>query len=199
MLNIAWVCLLVIGMFFGIYNCRADEVATALVDSASDAVMFALEIAGVVSLWCGMMNILKKAGFIDRLAKLISPVICIFFPEAKYDNDVRENLVSNIAANFFGLGNAATPYGIKTVKKLQSYAPDKYTASKSVRFFLVTNSAAIQLLPATVIAMRAAAGSVSPASIVFPVWIISLAAFITSLLAFYVLEIYYGFKRRLFK
>jgi len=192
MLNLSWIILFVSGLFFAVCNCRTEEVTTVLLESAPDAIMFSLEIAGAVALWCGMMNILKRAGAIEALAKFLSPIIVKFFPEAGYDSTVRDNLVSNIAADFLGLGNAATPYGIKTVSRLQRYATDKYTASKSVRLFLVANSSAIQLLPTTVIAIRTAAGSSSPAAVVLPVWVISVFVFIITVLLFYLVESLFG-------
>ena len=189
MLNIVWMTLLGLGFFVGIINGNTEDVGNALINGATNAIEFSMGILGIVAFWCGMMNILQEAGAVSMMGKILSPVIDRLFPEAKNNLEVKENLISNISANFLGLGNAATPYGIKTVKLLQGYSSDPETAGKSVCLFLVINSAAFQLLPTTIIAMRARAGCSEPSSILLPVWIVSIISLIVAVGVFYLFSL----------
>lgn len=185
MLDIIWVVLLIAGIIAGIAGGRIDEIGKVIITSAGEAVEFCIGILGAVALWCGLMNILNESGFINFLAVLLRPVIRRMFPETEFNKDAERFIITNIAANFMGLGNGATPSGIMAVSALQDCAVgDKTCATKSVCLFLVINSAAFQLVPTTIIAMRAQAGSVSPAAVMIPIWIVSAISLAVGILSF---------------
>ena len=190
MLNYIWVILLVTGISVGIANGRAAEIGEAIVNAANDAVVFCLGMVGIVAFWCGLIQILQDAGGVDRAARILRPMIRILFPETKHDPEAERQVITNITANFFGLGNGATPSGIAAVRQLQKTAVDlrrvekKEVASKSVCLFLVINSASVQLIPTTVIALRAAQGARNPADILIPTWIVSVISLLAGILVF---------------
>lgn len=195
-LDFIWVFLLITGILIGIATGNADQIGNALINSAGEAVSFCIGILGAVALWCGLMNILNEAGFIRFTAKLLRPVIRKLFPETAQDEEAERHILTNFTANFMGLGNGATPSGIMAVSALQRHAGENSpVASRSVCLFLVINSAAFQLIPTTIIAMRAQAGSASPAGVILPVWIVSIISLICAVLAFFVYERISGLRK----
>ena len=187
MLNYIWVGLLIIGIIVGIINGKIDVIGTALLDSANDAVTFCIGLLGVVTLWCGLMQIFQDAGGINFIARLIRPLIRLLFPETRYNKEAEKHIITNLTANFLGLGNGATPSGIAAVQELEKNNTSK-TALKSTCLFLVINSAAIQLVPTTIIALRSAQGAKNPADILIPTWLTSIFSLIVGVLVFYILS-----------
>ena len=168
--------LTVTSLLFGIATGNAEALGNAILDGASDAVSLTLSLAGAMCLWCGVMRVLQEAGAITRLARLMRPFLRLFFPNSAKEGEGAEEIASNIAANLLGMGNAATPLGINAMRTLSRYS-DKKTASNSMCMLAVINSASIQLIPSTLIAIRAATGSRAPAEIMVPIWIVSVATF----------------------
>ena len=192
MLNYIWAFLLIIGIITGAVNGRIQQVADSIIESANDAVMFCIGLLGIVALWCGLMQIFQDAGGIGFVSIIIRPVIRRLFPETRYNPEAEKQIITNITANFLGLGNGATPSGIASVKELQKSNKGP-VASRSICVFLVINSAAIQFIPTTVIAMRATQGANNPADILIPTWITSIFSLIVGVMLFYFLS---GRKRR---
>lgn len=186
MLNIIWIVMIVVGILVGAINGKINEIGTALLQSSGSGVQFALGIMGVVCLWCGLMRIAADAGAVDSLSKVLRPIINFLFPETKKNKEAEKQVITNLAANFLGLGNGATPSGIKAVSELQKSSKSN-VAVKGVCMFLVINSASIQLIPTTVIALRTAAGSTNPSSILIPTWICSVAGCLSSIIIFLLL------------
>lgn len=203
MLNYVWVVLLVIGITVGAVNGRMSAVSDALLASAEDAVNFCIGLLGVVALWNGLMQILHDAGAIRALARLCRPLVRKLFPETKQNPEAEKQIITNLTANFLGLGNGATPSGVAAVQALQKSnrptadpSPSAVSrleengssksgvASSSVCLFLVINSAAVQLLPTTVIALRAAEGAANPADILLPTWIVSIGSLLVGVLSY---------------
>jgi len=184
MLNIIWISMLTIGLTVGIINGNISEVTKAGFDAAGDAVMFCIGLMGIMCLWCGFIKITEKAGLSEILAKIFRPFIRKLFPDISDDDTTVSAIMMNISANMMGLGNAATPLGINACKEIkrtesQKYGNSvKYKLSKNICLFVIINSVSIQLIPSTVIAMRAAAGSQSPSDILIPIWIVSISIFI---------------------
>ena len=183
MLNYIWVGLLLIGFIVGIINGRIDEVTKAAMDSAQSAVMVCIGLLGVMCLWTGLMKIAEKSGLITSIGRLVRPILVFLFPDIPKDHPALGAIVMNLVANFLGLGNAATPLGIKAMIELQSLNKDKKTASDSMCMFLVLNTAAIQLIPANIIALRTSEGSRKPAEIIVCIWIASICATIMGVIA----------------
>jgi len=183
MLNYIWVGLLLIGFIVGIFNGRIDEVTKAAMDSAQSAVMVCIGLLGVMCLWTGLMKIAEKSGLITSIGRIVRPILVFLFPDIPKNHPALGAIVMNLVANFLGLGNAATPLGIKAMIELQSLNKDKKTASDSMCMFLVLNTAAIQLIPANIIALRTSEGSRKPAEIIVCIWIASICATIMGVIA----------------
>ena len=179
MLNILWIAMLLIGLIVGIVNGNISDVTASGFTAAGDAVMFCLGLMGIMCLWCGFVKIAEKAGLMEVFAKIFRPLIKKLFPDISDDDNAVSSIVMNLAADMLGMGNAATPLGIKACKEIKradmnKYGKgSKYKVSKSICLFLILNTVSVQFIPSTVIAMRAASGSADPSSILVPVWIVS--------------------------
>ena len=187
-MNYIWSGLLAVGFIIGMINGRIQEVTQAAFTSAGRAVELAIGLLGIICLWAGLMKIMEKAGLIRIIAELADPVLRIFFPRLSGKDSAMGAVVMNLAANFMGLGNAATPLGVKAMEELQKVNDSKDTASDAMCMFLVLNTSAIQLIPATVIAIRSDAGSAAPAEITACIWAASLCAMIAGIIAVKVLS-----------
>ena len=176
MLNYIWSGMILISVGISFFNGTTGKVCTALCDGAAEGVTLALGIAGVMAFWTGIMKIVEKSGLVKVIAFLFKPLIGFLIPEAKKDSEVCGAVAMNMTANFFGMGNAATPLGLNAMKGLSKYS-DKKTATNSMCMLAVINSASIQLIPSTLIAIRAAKGSRAPTEIMVPIWIVSVATF----------------------
>lgn len=183
MINYIWVGLLLIGFVAGILTGRIDQVTKAAMDSAQSAVLVCFGLLGVMCLWTGLMKVAEKSGFVSMIGRLVRPVLRFLFPDIPKDHPALGAIVMNLVANFLGLGNAATPLGIKAMNELQTLNKDKKTATDSMCMFLVLNTAAIQLIPANIIALRTAEGSKKPAEIIVCIWIASICATIMGVIA----------------
>ncbi len=184
MLNLVWSLLLAAGILCGIATGRVREVADAILSSAGEAVTFGIGILGVCAFWCGMIRILEAAGGLALLQRFLRPAIGRIFPSTVQSPETQQHILTNITADFLGLGNGATPSGIMAVQGLSKLNGDREEASRDICLFLVLNAAAFQLMPTTVIAMRAQAGSGNPGDILVPTWIASLGAMLTGILVY---------------
>lgn len=176
MLNYIWIAMLMIGFIIGILNGRLEEVSQAVFTSSGRAVELSIGLLGIMCLWSGLMNIAEKSGLIKVVAWIAKPLLRLVFPQIANNNKALGAIIMNLAANFLGLGNAATPLGIRAMEELQQVNGNREAASDSMCMFLVLNTSAIQLIPTTVIALRSAAGSAAPSEITVCVWIASLCA-----------------------
>ena len=183
MLNYIWSGLLLMGFAVGIINGRIGEVTSAVVESAAKAVEFGIGLLGIMCLWTGMMKIAEKSGMISAISGTVKPALKLLFPGISSSHPAMGAIIMNLTANFLGLGNAATPFGIKAMQELQKLNPARHTASNAMCMFLVLNTSAVQLIPATIIAVRSSAGSQSPADIIGTIWVSSFCAFITGIIA----------------
>lgn len=174
MLNIIWVVMMLVSFAVAAVSGTMEATMTALLDSGSKAVSFLISIGGIMAMWSGFMAIAEKSGLVNMISRFMSPLINFLFKSARTDDQCRKAISMNIVANFFGLSNAATPLGIKAMKLLADKSPNKETASDDMCMLAVVNSASLQLIPSTLIAMRAVAGSLSPGSIILPIWIVSI-------------------------
>lgn len=166
MVNIIWVALFIIGLIFAGINGTMDQVNEALFTGAKEAVAICVGLISVLTFWLGMMKIAEKAGLLIALSRLLQPVARKLFPEVPKDHPAMGYILSNMSANMFGLGNAATPMGIKAMEELKRLNGGKDEASRSMVTLLAINTASITLIPTTVISIRIQYGSVSPTEIV---------------------------------
>ena len=183
MLNIIWVVLLVSGIIIGAFTGNIQAVTDAIMSYADTGVELALGLIGMMSLWLGIMKIAEKSGLILLIGKALRPIMKFLFPEVPEDHPAMGSMVMNISANILGLGNAATPLGIKAMKELQELNDDKETASNSMCMFLAINTSSVTLIASSVIAYRLSAGSKNPTEIIGPTIIATLASTIAAVIA----------------
>lgn len=168
MLNIIWVGLILGSIIIGIFNGTMGAVVQAMTTSAQQAVTIALGLIGVMSLWLGLMRIAEEAGLIKFISRLLSPVMRRLFPSVPSDHPAMGAMTLNIAANILGLGNAATPFGLRAMEQLAKLNPCQGVATNAMCTFLAINTSSVQLIPATAIAILAANGATNPTAIIFP-------------------------------
>lgn len=168
MINVIWFFILIFGIGFGLVTGRGDIVSKSIVTTAGATVEFVIKLVGLMCIWCGAMKIAERSGLTEKLAKILRPILRLIFKEAAKDEKAMGAIVMNLTANMMGLSNAATPFGIKAMEEMDRLNPDKGTASNDMALFLVLNAACIQLLPTTVLSVRAASGSQNPGEIIIP-------------------------------
>lgn len=168
MINIIWAGLIVIGFLVGALNGKIDLVTSALIDSAKDAVELSLGLVGVMGLWLGIMRIGEDSGLIKSIARILRPGMKLLFPDVPKDHPAMGAMIMNISANILGLGNAATPFGLKAMEELQSLNPRKDTATNAMVTFLAINTSSVTLIPSSTIAILSSAGSTNPTEIIGP-------------------------------
>lgn len=183
MLNIIWPVFLIISIIFSILMGNINELNSSIFQSTSDAVNLCITLLGTMCLWNGIMQIANKTTFIKKITKLLSPLMKLLFPKIRKDDEVYQEISMNIVANVLGLGNAATPLGIKAMKSMQEKNIDKKVLTNEMATFIVLNTASIQIIPTTVIAIRNSLGSTNPTAIIVPVWVATICAAIAGITA----------------
>ena len=177
MLNPIWLWLVLLSVFIGGFSGNLNAVTGGAAESAKDAVMgIALPLAGWFALWLGMMRLAELAGLVNVLARALRPVMRWLFPDVPAGHPALGTMAMNMAANMLGLGNAATPLGLKAMKYLEQLNPRPGVASNAMCTFLATNTASIQLIPATAIGILAINGSKNPTAIVASALLATLCA-----------------------
>ncbi len=168
MINIIWFGLLFVGIVVGMVTGNVKEVTDAAISSSKTAVELSLGLIGVMALWLGLMKVAEASGLVRKLALLLKPLMVRLFPDVPADHPAMGSILMNLAANVFGLGNAATPLGIKAMQDLQTLNTTDDTATDSMCMFLAINTSSVTLIPATTIAYRVAAGSTNAVEIIGP-------------------------------
>ncbi|GGB51618.1 nucleoside recognition domain-containing protein [Fictibacillus barbaricus] len=168
MVNYIWVGMLVIGFIVAGINGTMDKVNEAIFTSAKEAVTLSFGMISILVFWLGIMKIAEKGGLLDVLAILFRPIVKKLFPDIPKDHPAQGYILSNMAANLLGLGNAATPMGIKAMEQLKILNGGKNEASRSMITLLAINTSSITLIPTTIIAIRMSYNSQSPTDIVAP-------------------------------
>ena len=168
MLNYIWFGLMAIALVVAAIKGTADAVTKAAVDSASSAVQISIGLIGIMTLWLGIMRVAEASGLVSLVGRALSPLLRWLFPEVPPGHPAGGAIVLALAANLLGLNNAATPLGIKAMEELQALNPDKDTASNAMVTFMAVTTSGVQLIPATMIGVLAAAGSNSPTAIIAP-------------------------------
>lgn len=176
MVNKLWSLFIILGIIFSILNGRTDNLSNVILNSTKASFEMIVKIFPVMALWLGIMKIAEKSGLLTKISLKLYPVLKFLFPELKKDDEAFSLIASNVVANFFGLGNAATPLGIKAMECLQERNTKKDTASRSMITFIILNTSGFTIIPTTIIALRMYHNSINPSSIV-------LACFITSFLS----------------
>ena len=183
MINIIWFGLLFIGIVVGIATGNVEAITKAAIDSANTGVELSIGLIGVMTLWLGMMKIAEAAGLVRKLALMLKPLMVRLFPDVPPDHPAMGSILMNLAANVFGLGNAATPFGIRAMQDLQELNTTEDSATDSMCTFLAINTSSVTLIPATTIAYRVAAGSSNAVEIIGPTIIATLVSTIVAVIA----------------
>ena len=179
---VIWVAMVVVSVLFGAATGRAEAVGAAAMEGASAAVTLCLTTGGIICLWTGVMEVMRRSDLLAALSSALRPLLARLFPQASRGSETLEALSGNVSANLLGLGNAATPMGIKAASGMVRLSSSGEASDELCRL-VVMNTASIQLLPTTVAGIRAAAGSAAAFDILPAVWITSVASLSAGLIA----------------
>lgn len=179
MLNVIWPVFIIISIVYAFFVGRIEEVNSAIFESAESTVNLMLTFFGTLCLWNGIMEIASATSLMEKLTKILAPVMKFLFPDIKKQDKEYKEISMNMVANILGLGNAATPLGLKAMETMQEKNTNKEKLSNSMATLIVINTASLQIIPTTIIAVRTSLDSANPTSIIVPVWIATIAAFAT--------------------
>ena len=180
-MSIIWTGMVLVSILCGLATGRGPAVATAALDGAAGAVELCLSLAGVLCLWEGGMEIMRRSGLSQKLSRLLMPVLRRLYPAFARDREVMDTIAANVSANLLGLGNAATPLGLEAARKMSRRTPG--VANDALCMLVVCNTASIQLIPTTVAAVRAGAGCAAPFDILPATWLASAISVSVGILA----------------
>ncbi len=175
-----WTGMVAVSVLYGTVVGNGAQVAAAAAEGAGAAIELCLSIAGMMCLWTGVMEVMRRSGLAQGLSRLLRPVLRRLFPGAARDKETMQCLSANVSANLLGLGNAATPLGIQAAQRM---AGGKQWASDELCLLVVCNTASIQLIPTTVAAVRQAQGCQTPFDILPAVWLASVCSVCAGILA----------------
>lgn len=188
MVNIIWGIFIIAGIAFALFNGKMSVMNEEILTSTTVSIELILKIFPMVALWLGIMNIAKKAGLLDRLSKFFEPILSKLFPSVPKGHDSLSYISSNIVVNMLGLGSAATPFGLKAMKSLQSLNKKKNEASEAMITFIVLNTSGLTLIPTTVISLRMMYGSTDPTFVILPTMIVTTLATIVGVSIDYIIR-----------
>jgi len=180
-LNIIWPIFIIISYGYAMLNGNMESINNAIFESTENAVNLTITLFGTMCLWNGLMEIAANTNLINRLTKLLRPIVNFLFKGTKNNRKIREEISMNMVANMLGLGNAATPLGLKAMQSMQEENHDKKRLTDDMATFIILNTASIQIIPTTVIAIRLSLGSLEPTKIIFAVWFSTICAAIVGI------------------
>ena len=181
MLNIIWPIFIIISYIYATFSGRLENVNNAIFEYTKTAVELTITLLGTMCLWNGLMEIASNTKLINRINKVLSPLVNFLFSENKNNKKIHEEISMNIVANMLGLGNAATPLGLKAMKSMQENNKNKERLTDDMATFIILNTASIQIIPTTVISIRMSLGSIQPTKIIFAVWFSTICAAIVGI------------------
>lgn len=182
MMNYIWPIFIISSIIYAILMGNVEQVNNGIFDSCKSAVDLSITFLGTVCLWTGLMEIVKNTSIIEKLKKLLNPLMKMLFPKLNKKDKAYDEISMNIIANVLGLGNAATPIGLKAMESLSKRNENKDELSSEMMMLIILNTASIQLIPTTVIAIRTSLGSNNASKIIVPVWIATICAGITGII-----------------
>jgi len=193
-LNFIWAFLIISGVLFAAINGKMAECTQAVIDAAKGSVELAIGLIGIMAFWLGLMRLAEEAGLVRFLSRILKPILRPLFPSIPSDDPALGAMVANFAANILGLGNSATALGLKAMIELERLNPHKKTASNAMCTFLAINTSSLTLIPATVIAIRASAGSANPAEVIGVIILVTSISTVVAITAVKILEKLPAFK-----
>ena len=167
MINIIWLVLITLGIIYGVITNNLEVINNTIVDSTKISLDMLIKIFPVLALWMGLTKIAEKSGLLQKLSLKLSPLLRKLFPDIPKGHESLGLMASNIISNIFGLGSAATPFGLKAMESLQNLNEKKHVASRSMITFLVLNTSGLTIIPTTIISLRLMHESSNPTIIVF--------------------------------
>ena len=183
MMNPIWLFLLCGGILAALVTDEVSLVFPSILSGAADAVDVIIGLAAFLAVWNGMMRLAERSGLLDRFSLLVGPLLRPLFRDLPREHKAWAPMVMNVTANFLGLGNAATPFGIRAMKALNDTNPKRGTATKEMITFMALNTSAVSIVPGMILGIRADAGSVNAAAVILPSILASLAGLAAALLA----------------
>ena len=193
MLNKIWGIFIIIAISYGFFSGNIEYVNNSLFESIEGTTNFIIKMAGNICFWTGIMKIVSNTTILEKVKKIINPIIKLIFPEIDKKSKAYDEISMNVVSNIVGLGNAATPCGLRAMEEMQKENENKSKLSEAMLKFILINTASIQLIPTTIIAIRTSLGSIKPSSIVFGVWFASIITFISIII---ISKIYIRFFRK---
>ena len=181
MLNKIWPIFILISIIYAFLSGNIENLNNTIFDSLKEAVNLTIIFLGTICMWNGIMKIIKNTSLINKINIIFKPVINYLFPDLKDNKKAKEEISMNIIANVLGLGNAATPLGLNAMKTMQKDNIKKDTLNNSMIMFILLNTASMQIIPTTVIAIRTSLGSENPSKMVVAIWISSFCALIAGI------------------
>lgn len=181
MLNVIWPVFIIISYVYAIINGNVEKINNAVFEYTEMAVNLTITLLGTMCLWNGLMEIALNTRLINVINKILNPFVNFLFSENKENKKIHEEISMNITANLLGLGNAATPLGLKAMNSMQEHNKDKNKLTDDMATLIILNTASIQIIPTTVIGIRMSLGSLQPTKIIFAVWFSTICAAIVGI------------------
>lgn len=181
-MNKVWIFMILISIVIGMIKGIAPDMVNAIFDSAKSATENCFNIVGMICLWSGIMKIAEECGIVKKLSRIVEPILNLIFPKLKKDSKARGLIALNMTANLLGLGNVATPLGLSAMEELQKDSANKDTLSDEMMMLIVVNTASIQLIPTSIIAIRVAHNSNNPVLVVIPILISSFLSVVAGIM-----------------
>lgn len=181
MLNYIWSLIILMSILSAITSGRISELSNAVITGTRDAITLTISVSGLMCFWTGIMKIAEKSTLTQKIANFFEPFIKFIFPNCKSNPKAFHAICMNITANLLGLGNAATPFGIKAMQELQKTNSYPKTATDDMIMLTVINTASLQLIPTMLLGLRQKHGSENPMKIIPFLWIASICALIVGI------------------
>lgn len=173
-MNIIWPIIIIISYIYAIYTGTINEVNNSIFNVSKNVLNLSLTLVGNMCLWCGIIKIIESTKIIDKLIKILKPILNFLYPDEKNDKEIMEDISINTISNVIGIGNAATSSGLKAMENLKRKNNDKNELTNSMIMLVVLNTTSIQIIPTTVLSIRTSLNSANPANIIIPIWISTL-------------------------
>ena len=187
-MSLIWSFMIILAIVFTFFTGSADSLIEHITKASTNSIENIMTLAGMLCFWTGIFNVLKHTPVIEKLANVVKPIMSKLFKKDEIDDEIMQDVALNVTSNAIGVGNAATVFGISATKKMQAKNKNKENANDSMTAFILLNTASIQLIPTTIISLRAIYGSENPGNIILAVWIISAAALVTGIIAIKILN-----------
>lgn len=181
-MNFIWPIIIIISYIYAIINGNIDKINNSIYSSTEDVIKLSMTLLGSMCLWCGIIKIIEKTKIMKILSGILRPVLNWLFPDAKNNRKAMDAISINTISNIIGIGNAATSSGLKAMCELQAENKEKNKLTKSMTMLVVLNTASIQILPTTVLAIRSSLGSKNPSAIIVPIWISTIVGTVIGIL-----------------